>query len=144
MVPNPSGHAEHAPIERHHQSWSASPSYRFGIEIDVITLGADYPTTAESSLFKGSASDYNSLYAAAVQAIRQGDPDMPVGGPALAYNIITDPARPGSPSGLSLVQSVAQQGLPLDFFSFHVVDSCEGAVGYCDKRWVCLARGFCW
>lgn len=97
----------------------------------TIVTGADYPPGAAKSTFKGTSRDYINLYTPAAKLMRKTAPDSLIGGPALAYNILGDPLRPDSPSGLGLVQAAASKSLPLDFFSFHVLSPCIDAPG-CD------------
>jgi hypothetical protein len=60
--------------------------------------------------FHGSVNDYNSLYAATVAGIHEGNPDFPVGGPVLAGN----PAFHSA-----FLQYVNAHHLPLNVDSFH-------------------------
>jgi hypothetical protein len=62
--------------------------------------------------FRGTREQYFAMYAAAASALRRGDPDAVVGGPALAYSWWwIEP----------FVAFVADGDLPLDFLSFHSI-----------------------
>lgn len=68
------------------------------------------------------AEDYVEYYRRTVEAVHRGAPDAKVGGPALAFTGV-DPI-PGFPELLpGFLAGVAEQGLPLDFVSWHRYDS---------------------
>ena len=65
--------------------------------------------------FTGGRADYLQLYKLGSQAIRDGDPDAVVGGPALAFSSNwVDP----------FLDSVVKDHSPLDFYSFHYYPGC--------------------
>ena len=76
--------------------------------------------------FKGSTQDYNNLYTYASMAMSSVDPDLTVGGPALAFAIQENPQYPEGPNGQDLVIAAQEQGLDLDFFSYHSITSGAG------------------
>ncbi len=61
----------------------------------------------------GSRDQYFDLYRASVRGFRRGNPDAVVGGPALAFT--TAWIAP-------LLDAVAAEDLPMDFFSFHAIE----------------------
>ncbi len=58
----------------------------------------------DHTFFSGSPADYARLYAPAASGLREGDPDAPIGGPALAWN-------------LAFLDAIRDH--PLDFVSIH-------------------------
>lgn len=66
-----------------------------------------------SDFFTGTRDQYLAMYRAAALGMRDGDPDAPIGGPALAFDL----AWVGP-----FVDMVATERLPLDFLSFHAID----------------------
>lgn len=91
----------------------------------LCTLPADDPVAGSYSCFKGSSDDYNDLYAAAAKSMSAAYEDGMVGGPALAYNTRHSRKAPRAPSGDALLHAVAEQDLPLAFFSYHIVSACS-------------------
>ena len=73
--------------------------------------------------FKGSADDYTNLYASASVAQSSVDIDLTVGGPALAFAIMENPQYPEGPNGQDLVIAAQEQGLRLNFFTYHSITS---------------------
>lgn len=69
--------------------------------------------TGEAVFFGGDLEDYLRLYRATATVIREADPEVPVGGPALASVMANEHWIP------AFLDAVRAEGLPLDFFSFH-------------------------
>ena len=69
--------------------------------------------TGEAVFYGGDLDDYLQLYRTAAPAIREADPDTPVGGPALAMVLPNEHWIP------AFLDTVRAEKLPLDFFSFH-------------------------
>ncbi len=87
--------------------------------------------------FKGSTQDYNNLYAYASMAMAAVDPDLTVGGPALAFAILENPQYPAGPNGQDLVIAAQEQGLDLNFFTYHSITSGDGVDQASVRSWTC-------
>lgn len=79
------------------------------------------------------AADYNRFYTHTVAALRRGDPEAPVGGPAVASadSFLVE----------GLIEHCATQHVPLDFLSWHLYsDSPESHAGNVAKQRARLAK----
>lgn len=66
------------------------------------------------TFFLGTMEDYTELYIRAARGLREGDPDAVVGGPSTAFINLT-----GAAAMHSFLESVLEENVPLDFFSYH-------------------------
>jgi len=74
--------------------------------------------------FSGTESEYQQIYKATVQAVRAADPDAVVAGPGSDHHLLWN---------TTFIDFVAQNQLPLDYYTFHEYGSGELAVRQTQK-----------
>lgn len=76
--------------------------------------------------FKGSNQDYINMYSSCAHKLLAVDPDLMFGGCSVANQITHNPAYPLQPSNEDTLMAAAEQGLPMDFFSYHSITTQPG------------------
>ena len=102
-------------IDHYNDGWA--DGFRYGIEYWEIW---NEPDVLDRLMWSGTAEQYFELYRAAATAIKAAHPEVKVGGPAAA--------RGGEVLADRFVAFCADQGLPLDFFSWHIYTDSVSAI----------------